>query len=80
MLADNFANSQKRKMTDTTNVGAVDSQRTTVREGRAEISFNGPAQAFYNPVQEFNRDLTYASSLISNKMFIFQHCRSPPPI
>ncbi len=58
MLADNLVNLQKRKMTDTANNGGVDCHRTTVREGRAEISFNGPTQAFYNPVQEFNRDLT----------------------
>lgn len=27
-------------------------------EGSAKIVFTGPSSAFYNPVQEFNRDLT----------------------
>ncbi|KAK0410999.1 hypothetical protein QR680_005424 [Steinernema hermaphroditum] len=27
-------------------------------EGKAKITFTGPSSAFYNPVQEFNRDMT----------------------
>ena len=32
--------------------------KTEITEGKAKIQFAGPASAFYNPVQEFNRDLT----------------------
>ena len=28
-----------------------------VREGKAEIHFKSKSDAFYNPVQEFNRDM-----------------------
>ncbi|KHN79995.1 tRNA (guanine(26)-N(2))-dimethyltransferase [Toxocara canis] len=36
----------------------VPDQHNTVVEGSAKITFCGPSSAFYNPVQEFNRDLT----------------------
>jgi hypothetical protein len=36
----------------------TDSQ-TTVREGQASVKFPGVRDVFYNPVQEFNRDLRY---------------------
>jgi tRNA G26 N,N-dimethylase Trm1 len=29
-----------------------------ISEGMAKIRFDGDAEAFYNPAQEFNRDLT----------------------
>ncbi|CAB0017982.1 unnamed protein product, partial [Nesidiocoris tenuis] len=32
----------------------------TVKEGRAEVIFNSGQSVFYNPVQEFNRDLSMA--------------------
>ncbi|BET01560.1 N2,N2-dimethylguanosine tRNA methyltransferase [Nesidiocoris tenuis] len=32
----------------------------TVKEGRAEVIFNSGQSVFYNPVQEFNRDLSVA--------------------
>lgn len=31
---------------------------TVVKEGKAAILFPGANEVFYNPVQEFNRDLT----------------------
>jgi tRNA G26 N,N-dimethylase Trm1 len=31
---------------------------TEINEGLAKIRFEGNAAAFYNPAQEFNRDLT----------------------
>jgi tRNA G26 N,N-dimethylase Trm1 len=31
---------------------------TEITEGLAKICFDGNAEAFYNPAQEFNRDLT----------------------
>lgn len=33
---------------------------TVVKEGKAAILFPNLNEVFYNPVQEFNRDLTYA--------------------
>lgn len=33
-------------------------QETTVTEGAAKIVFPSANEVFYNPVQEFNRDLT----------------------
>lgn len=35
-----------------------DTQETTVTEGSAKIAFPSANEVFYNPVQEFNRDLT----------------------
>uniref|UniRef100_A0A2I2Y5A6 tRNA methyltransferase 1 n=1 Tax=Gorilla gorilla gorilla TaxID=9595 RepID=A0A2I2Y5A6_GORGO len=35
-------------------------QETTVTEGAAKIAFPSANEVFYNPVQEFNRDLTKA--------------------
>lgn len=46
----------KRKVEDA-------SSTQSVREGSADITFDGPASAFYNPAQEFNRDLTCVTSL-----------------
>jgi len=37
---------------------ASDAQETTVTEGAAKIAFPSSNEVFYNPVQEFNRDLT----------------------
>ncbi|XP_057346139.1 tRNA (guanine(26)-N(2))-dimethyltransferase isoform X2 [Manis pentadactyla] len=37
-----------------------EAQQTTVTEGAAKIAFPSPNEVFYNPVQEFNRDLTCA--------------------
>lgn len=39
-----------------------ESSLTTIREGKAEIIVpkTGTSQVFYNPVQEFNRDLSSA--------------------
>uniref|UniRef100_A0A1I7Z762 tRNA (guanine(26)-N(2))-dimethyltransferase n=1 Tax=Steinernema glaseri TaxID=37863 RepID=A0A1I7Z762_9BILA len=34
------------------------SQVNSLTEGKAKITFTGPSSAFYNPVQEFNRDMT----------------------
>lgn len=31
---------------------------TVVKEGKASVLFPGANEVFYNPVQEFNRDLT----------------------
>ncbi|KAF0886686.1 TRM1 dimethyltransferase, partial [Crocuta crocuta] len=39
---------------------ASEAQETTVTEGAAKIAFPSANQVFYNPVQEFNRDLTCA--------------------
>lgn len=35
-----------------------EAQETTVIEGAAKIAFPSANEVFYNPVQEFNRDLT----------------------
>lgn len=35
-----------------------ETQETTVTEGAAKIAFPSANEVFYNPVQEFNRDLT----------------------
>lgn len=35
-----------------------EAQETTVTEGAAKIAFPSANEVFYNPVQEFNRDLT----------------------
>lgn len=35
-----------------------EAQETTVTEGAAKIVFPSANEVFYNPVQEFNRDLT----------------------
>ncbi|XP_017520003.2 tRNA (guanine(26)-N(2))-dimethyltransferase isoform X2 [Manis javanica] len=37
-----------------------EAQQTTVTEGAAKIAFPSANEVFYNPVQEFNRDLTCA--------------------
>lgn len=37
-----------------------EAQETTVSEGAARIAFPSANEVFYNPVQEFNRDLTCA--------------------
>ncbi|XP_064426072.1 tRNA (guanine(26)-N(2))-dimethyltransferase isoform X3 [Mirounga angustirostris] len=39
---------------------ASEAQETTVTEGAAKIAFPSSNEVFYNPVQEFNRDLTCA--------------------
>ncbi|XP_049495908.1 tRNA (guanine(26)-N(2))-dimethyltransferase isoform X3 [Panthera uncia] len=39
---------------------ASEAQETTVTEGAAKIAFPSANEVFYNPVQEFNRDLTCA--------------------
>ncbi|MFH4982466.1 hypothetical protein AB6A40_009175 [Gnathostoma spinigerum] len=44
-------------MTDTKE-SPSDHEVTTITEGSAKITFIGRSSAFYNPVQEFNRDLT----------------------
>ena len=50
--------------TDTNGTGQSDhtavspSDYTIVKEGKAEILFPNKNKVFYNPVQEFNRDLT----------------------
>lgn len=36
----------------------LEAQETTVTEGAAKIVFPSANEVFYNPVQEFNRDLT----------------------
>lgn len=41
------------KMSDDT----VDSEPTEIREGKAVISISAGERVFYNPVQEFNRDI-----------------------
>jgi tRNA G26 N,N-dimethylase Trm1 len=42
----------------TSSSGNVDVDETfSIREGMAEIKFKNQSEAFYNPVQEFNRDL-----------------------
>uniref|UniRef100_A0A452SBV3 tRNA (guanine(26)-N(2))-dimethyltransferase n=1 Tax=Ursus americanus TaxID=9643 RepID=A0A452SBV3_URSAM len=38
----------------------MEAQETTVTEGAAKIAFPSANEVFYNPVQEFNRDLTCA--------------------
>lgn len=43
--------------TDTTAAGLLPGE-TVVKEGKAAILFPSANEVFYNPVQEFNRDLT----------------------
>jgi hypothetical protein len=37
----------------------VDSERKVITEGKAEVLLSSAKNVFYNPVQEFNRDLRY---------------------
>jgi tRNA G26 N,N-dimethylase Trm1 len=37
----------------------ADSERNIISEGKAEILLSSARHVFYNPVQEFNRDLRY---------------------
>ncbi|VDK63078.1 unnamed protein product [Anisakis simplex] len=52
--------------TDKTNGSSSVQQQhnSTIVEGQAKITFSGPSSAFYNPVQEFNRDLTFVFAVI----------------
>lgn len=36
----------------------MSSMKNEIVEGKARLYFDGDKEAFYNPVQEFNRDLT----------------------
>lgn len=38
---------------------SASSEFTEIREGKAKICVPGASKVFYNPVQEFNRDLRY---------------------
>lgn len=49
--------STNASQTDTTEAGLLPGE-TVVREGKAAILFPSANEVFYNPVQEFNRDLT----------------------
>lgn len=40
-------------------------EHTEIREGKAKICVPGTSKVFYNPVQEFNRDLRYNYMLMS---------------
>lgn len=51
--------STNASQTDTTEAGLLPGE-TVVREGKAAILFPSANEVFYNPVQEFNRDLTCA--------------------
>ncbi len=44
---------------------------TVVREGKAAILFPSANEVFYNPVQEFNRDLTWVWHLVLWRLVIF---------
>ena len=48
-----------RSMDTSTDAGSVKSPNRTaeISEGRARVIFPNSNQVFYNPVQEFNRDL-----------------------
>ncbi|XP_029635655.1 tRNA (guanine(26)-N(2))-dimethyltransferase [Octopus sinensis] len=66
---------QKRKMCDSTeNIQTADVSKlplqdvSTIREGKAEVYL--PKSVFYNPVQEFNRDLTVVIISEFTKNFI----------
>jgi N2,N2-dimethylguanosine tRNA methyltransferase len=37
----------------------ADSERKVIAEGKAEVLLSSARNVFYNPVQEFNRDLRY---------------------
>ena len=37
----------------------VDGERKVIAEGKAEVVLSSARNVFYNPVQEFNRDLRY---------------------
>lgn len=41
---------------------------TEICEGKAKIRVPGASKVFYNPVQEFNRDLRYKKKKKNNKL------------
>lgn len=53
----NPSSSTERNQTSSTEPGLLPGE-TVVREGKAAILFPSANEVFYNPVQEFNRDLT----------------------
>ena len=50
-----------------------DDEFVTVKEGKAEILFPQANNVFYNPVQEFNRDITYVTYLTLSLIFNLMH-------
>jgi tRNA G26 N,N-dimethylase Trm1 len=42
----------------------LDSEKKVIIEGKAELLLSSSRNVFYNPVQEFNRDLRYILSRI----------------
>jgi tRNA G26 N,N-dimethylase Trm1 len=55
----------------------ADSERKVIAEGKAEVLLSSARNVFYNPVQEFNRDLRYVHYwllhwvLEQNKLILF---------
>lgn len=54
-------------MTESNNSPPIQEEYKELTEGQAKITFLGSAQTFYNPVQEFNRDLTQVLKLYKNR-------------
>ncbi len=52
------SSSTESSQTSSTEPGLLPGE-TVVREGKAAILFPSANEVFYNPVQEFNRDLTW---------------------
>lgn len=48
----------------------VSSEFTEICEGKAKIRVPGASKVFYNPVQEFNRDLRYLERIINYEIFL----------
>jgi tRNA G26 N,N-dimethylase Trm1 len=42
-----------------------DSQKKVITEGKAEVLMALSKNVFYNPVQEFNRDLRYVCKIVT---------------
>lgn len=64
--SNNCSQSQSGDLDDLKNLVYVDKiPYTVVTEGTAEVLFPSSHDVFYNPVQEFNRDLRYYPTIVN---------------
>jgi len=63
-MADN--NTSQSAETNLSSVITTENSKTVVTEGQAKVYFASAQDVFYNPVQQFNRDIRYSSFKITN--------------
>lgn len=64
--SNNCSQDQSEDLDDLKNLVYVDKiPYTVVTEGKAEVLFPSSHDVFYNPVQEFNRDLRYYRTIVN---------------